>query len=236
VLTFFARAFLGPLARMIWRPTIIGRSNMPASGPVVVASNHLSFIDSIIISLLARRPVSFLAKEEYFTGAGLKGAVSRGFFSGVGAVPVTRGAGQAAQDALDAGLAKVQAGQAFSIYPEGTRSRDGRLYRGKTGVAWLALTAGAPVIPVALTGTQNLQPVGSKRIRLARITIEFGEPMDISAFGLATSGRARRLATDAIMARIQSMSRQEYIDRYNEPPPVSVRERVRRFFRTRAEL
>jgi 1-acyl-sn-glycerol-3-phosphate acyltransferase len=221
---------------MIWRPTIIGRSNMPASGPVVVASNHLSFIDSIIISLLARRPVSFLAKEEYFTGAGLKGAVSRGFFSGVGAVPVTRGAGQAAQDALDAGLAKVQAGQAFSIYPEGTRSRDGRLYRGKTGVAWLALTAGAPVIPVALTGTQNLQPVGSKRIRLARITIEFGEPMDISAFGLATSGRARRLATDAIMARIQSMSRQEYIDRYNEPPPVSVRERVRRFFRTRAEL
>ena len=209
---------------------------MPASGPVVVASNHLSFIDSIIISLLARRPVSFLAKEEYFTGAGLKGAVSRGFFSGVGAVPVTRGAGQAAQDALDAGLAKVQAGQAFSIYPEGTRSRDGRLYRGKTGVAWLALTAGAPVIPVALTGTQNLQPVGSKRIRLARITIEFGEPMDISAFGLATSGRARRLATDAIMARIQSMSCQEYIDRYNEPPPVSVRERVRRFFRTRAEL
>lgn len=209
---------------------------MPASGPVVVASNHLSFIDSIIISLLARRPVSFLAKEEYFTGTGLKGAVSRSFFSGVGAVPVTRGAGQAAQDALDAGLAKVQAGQAFSIYPEGTRSRDGRLYRGKTGVAWLALTAGAPVIPVALTGTQNLQPVGSKRIRLARITIEFGEPMDISAFGLATSGRARRLATDAIMARIQSMSRQEYIDRYNEPPPVSVRERVRRFFRTRAEL
>jgi 1-acyl-sn-glycerol-3-phosphate acyltransferase len=236
VLTFFARAFLGPLARMIWRPTIIGRSNMPASGPVVVASNHLSFIDSIIISLLARRPVSFLAKEEYFTGTGLKGAVSRGFFSGVGAVPVTRGAGQAAQDALDAGLAKVQAGQAFSIYPEGTRSRDGRLYRGKTGVAWLALTAGAPVIPVALTGTQNLQPVGSKRIRLARITIEFGEPMDISAFGLATSGRARRLATDAIMARIQSMSHQEYVDRYNEPPPVSVRERVRRFFRTRAEL
>jgi 1-acyl-sn-glycerol-3-phosphate acyltransferase len=221
---------------MIWRPTIIGRSNMPASGPVVVASNHLSFIDSIIISLLARRPVSFLAKEEYFTGTGLKGAVSRSFFSGVGAVPVTRGAGQAAQDALDAGLAKVQAGQAFSIYPEGTRSRDGRLYRGKTGVAWLALTAGAPVIPVALTGTQNLQPVGSKRIRLARITIEFGEPMDISAFGLATSGRARRLATDAIMARIQSMSRQEYIDRYNELPPVSVRERVRRFFRTRAEL
>ena len=236
MLTFLARAFLGPIARVVWRPTIIGRANMPAEGPVVVASNHLSFIDSIVISLLARRPVSFLAKEEYFTGKGVKGAISRGFFSGVGAIPVKRGAGQAAQDALDAGLAKLQAGQAFSIYPEGTRSRDGRLYRGKTGVAWLALTAGAPVVPVALTGTQNLQPVGSKRVRLARVTIEFGEPMDISAFGPAASGRARRHATDAIMAHIQSMSGQEYVDQYNEPPPASVRERVRRFFRTRSEL
>lgn len=209
---------------------------MPAAGPVVVASNHLSFIDSIVISLLARRPVSFLAKEEYFTGTGLKGWASRSFFSGVGAIPVKRGAGQAAQEALDAGLAKLQAGQSFSIYPEGTRSRDGRLYRGKTGVAWLALTAGAPVVPVALIGTQNLQPVGSRRIRRVPITIQFGEPMDLTPFGTADSGRARRHATDAIMARIQSMSGQEYVDRYNEPPPATVRERVRRFFRARAEL
>lgn len=235
-MTFFARAFLGPIARVVWRPTIIGRTNMPATGAVVVASNHLSFIDSIIISLLARRPVSFLAKEEYFTKKGLKGAVSRVFFSSVGAIPVKRGAGQAAQEALDAGLVKLQAGQSFSIYPEGTRSRDGRLYRGKTGVAWLSLTAGVAVVPVALTGTQDLQPVGSKRIKLARITIEFGEPMDISAFGPASSGGARRHATDAIMARIQSMSGQEYVDHYNEPPPANVVERVRRFFRTRSEL
>jgi 1-acyl-sn-glycerol-3-phosphate acyltransferase len=236
VLTFFARAFLGPIARLVFRPTIIGRRNMPAAGPVLVASNHLSFIDSIVISLLARRPVSFLAKEEYFTGTGLKGAISRWFFTGVGAIPVKRGAGQAAQDALDAGLAKLQAGQAFSIYPEGTRSRDGRLYRGKTGVAWLALTSGAPVVPVALTGTQNLQPVGSTRIRRAKITIEFGEPIDLAPFGLASSGRARRHATDSVMNSIRAMSGQEYADQYNEPPPATVRERVRRFFRTRSEL
>ena len=124
----------------------------------------------------------------------------------------------------------------FTAIGVGAGSRDGRLYRGKTGVAWLALTAGAPVVPVALTGTQNLQPVGSKRVRLARVTIEFGAPMDISAFGPASSGRARRHATDAIMARIQSMSGQEYVDQYNEPPPATVRERVRRFFRTRSEL
>ena len=236
MLTFIARAFVAPLAKVIWRPTIIGRENVPAEGGVVVASNHLSFIDSIVISMLARRPVSFLAKEEYFTGTGIKGAISRSFFTSVGAIPVKRGAGQAAQEALDAGLAKIEAGGAFSIYPEGTRSRDGRLYRGKTGVAWLALTAGVPVVPVALTGTQNLQPVGSTRIRRAKITIEFGEPMDLSSFGAASSGRARRHATDALMLRIRAMSGQEYVDHYNEPPPASVGERVRRFFRTRSEL
>ncbi len=236
MLTFLARAFLGPIAKIVFRPVVIGRENVPKKGPVLVASNHLSFIDSIVISLLSRRPVSFLAKEEYFTGTGIKGAISRGFFTGVGAIPVRRGAGQAAQEALDAGLAKLQGGQAFSIYPEGTRSRDGKLYRGKTGVAWLALTAGVPVVPVALTGTQNLQPVGSNRIRRAKVTIEFGEPMDVSAYGPAESGRARRTATDAIMLRIQSMSGQEYVDRYNEPPPASVSERVKRFFRNRAEL
>lgn len=236
MLTFIVRAFVAPLAKVIWRPTIIGRENVPAEGGVVVASNHLSFIDSIVISMLARRPVSFLAKEEYFTGTGIKGAISRSFFTSVGAIPVNRGAGQAAQEALDAGLARIEGGGAFSIYPEGTRSRDGRLYRGKTGVAWLALTAGVPVVPVALTGTQNLQPVGSKRIRRAKITIEFGEPMDLSSFGVAASGRARRHATDALMLRIRDMSGQEYADHYNEPPPANVSERVRRFFRTRSEL
>lgn len=236
MLNLLARLVLTPIARLVFRPVVIGRRRMPKTGGVVVASNHLSFIDSVVISLLARRPVSFLAKADYFTGRGLKGALSRAFFTGVGAIPVERGAGKAAQDALDAGLAKLQAGQPFSIYPEGTRSRDGRLYRGKTGVAWLALTAGVPVVPVALRGTQELQPVGSKRIRLARIRVEFGDPIDVSGFGPASSGRARRQATDAIMAEIQRMSGQEYAGVYNEPPAHGVVERVRRVFRSPGEL
>lgn len=236
MLNLLARLVLTPIARLVFRPVVIGRRRMPPTGGVVVASNHLSFIDSVVISLLARRPVSFLAKADYFTGRGLKGALSRAFFTGVGAIPVERGAGKAAQDALDAGLAKLQSGQPFSIYPEGTRSRDGRLYRGKTGVAWLALTAGVPVVPVALRGTQDLQPVGSKRLRLARIRVEFGDPIDVSGFGPASSGRARREATDAIMAEIQRMSGQEYAGVYNEPPAHGVVEKVRRVFRSPGEL
>nr|WP_246335641.1 lysophospholipid acyltransferase family protein [Microcella alkalica] len=235
-MNLLARLVLTPIARLVFRPVVIGRRRMPRTGGVVVASNHLSFIDSVVISLLARRPVSFLAKADYFTGRGLKGALSRAFFTGVGAIPVERGAGKAAQDALDAGLARLQAGQPFSIYPEGTRSRDGRLYRGKTGVAWLALTAGVPVVPVALRGTQDLQPVGSRRIRLARIRVEFGDPIDVSGFGPASSGRARRQATDAIMAEIQRMSGQEYAGVYNEPPAHGMVEKVRRAFRSPGEL
>lgn len=228
---FLARLLLAPFARLIFRPTVVGRRNMPRSGGVIVASNHLSFIDSVVITLVARRPVTFMAKSSYFTGKGLKGALSRGFFSGVGAVPVDRGAGQSAQAALDAGLAILQAGEPFSIYPEGTRSRDGRLYRGRTGVAWLALTAGVPVIPVALTGTDELNPADTNRIHLAKVTVQFGQPMDLSVFGSADSGRARREATDAVMVEIARMSGQEVAGTYNEPPPATVTERVKRLFR-----
>lgn len=228
---FFSRVFLAPLARIIFRPKVIGRKNVPKSGAVILASNHLAFVDSIVITLVARRSVSFMAKSEYFTGTGFKGFISRNFFGGVGAVPVERGAGQAAQDALDAGLGILNRGDAFSIYPEGTRSRDGRLYRGRTGVAWLALTAGVPVVPVALTGTDRLQPDGGGGIRLAKVTVEFGKPLDLRGFGAATSGRARREATDAIMAEIARMSGQTLADSYNEPPPATTRERVGRWFK-----
>jgi 1-acyl-sn-glycerol-3-phosphate acyltransferase len=231
VLKFLGRVLLAPFARLLFRPRIIGRSNVPKRGPVLIASNHLSFADSIVITLVAPRSVSFLAKSDYFTGRGLRGWFSRAFFSGVGAIPVLRGAGAAAQEALNDGLEVLQRGDAFSIYPEGTRSLDGRLYKGRTGVAWLALTSGAPVVPVALTGTQNLQPVGSSVPRLAKVTVEFGTPLDLGGHGPASSGRARRAATDEIMAAIQAMSGQELAGVYNEPPPANVVERVRRFFR-----
>lgn len=233
MIKFLARAFLAPVARLIFRPRIIGRRNVPSSGAVLIASNHLSFIDSVVITLVAPRSVSFLAKSEYFTGRGIKGWISRVFFTGIGAIAVERGAGHAAQDALDSGLKVLQEGGAFAIYPEGTRSRDGRLYRGRTGVAWLALTSDAVVIPVALTGTQNIQPPGSKRIRLARVTVEFGEPVDVRRHGSATSGKARREATDDVMEAIQRMSGQEFANEYNEPPAATVGERVRRVFRRR---
>jgi len=231
VLTVLSRAVLAPLVRVVWRPKVVGRRNVPKKGAVILASNHLSFMDSVVITLMAPREVSFLAKNAYFTGTGVKGRLSRAFFSGIGAIGVERGAGAAAQQALDLGLERLTEGHAFAIYPEGTRSLDGRLYRGRTGVAWLALTSGAPVVPVALTGTQDLQPVGSTVPRLRRFTVEFGEPIDLSHHGEAKSGRARRHATDEVMAAIGRMSGQQVASSYNDPPSPSVVERVRRAIR-----
>ena len=181
--------------------------------------------------------IEFAVEElSKITGKGVKGFLSRTFFRSIGAIPVTRGVGQAAQDALDAGLGLLHEGEAFAIYPEGTRSRDGRLYRGKTGVAWLALNAGVPVVPVALSGTDKVQPIGTKGIRPAKVTIQFGEPLDLSHHGKADSGRARRHATDEVMDAIAAMSGQERADGYNEPPATTFVEKVRRTFRSRNEL
>ena len=236
MIKFITRVLFPPLIRILFAAKVIGRSNMPAKGGVILASNHLSFFDSVIITLLSRRPVSFLAKEEYFTGTGIKGKLSKAFFESIDAIPVNRRSASAAQDALDAGLERLVDGESFAMYPEGTRSTDGRLYRGKTGVAWLALTANVPVVPVALTGTDKIQPVGTKGIRLAKLRVQYGEPMDLSVFGEANSGKARRDATDAIMEKIQAMSGQEYAGIYNEKPAVTVKAKVRRLFRGRAPL
>lgn len=217
-----------PIVRLIYRPRILGRSNVPTSGRVILASNHLSFIDSIAIPVVAPRRVQFLAKSSYFDGAGLKGWVSRTFFTSIGAVAVERGAGAAATEALAAGKRILEDESAFAIYPEGTRSLDGRLYRGRTGVAWLALSTGAPVVPVGLVGTDELMPVGSSVPRLKRVTVMFGEPLDLSSYGPATSGRARRQATDAIMAAIHALTGQELADAYNESPPVHTIEKIKR--------
>lgn len=209
------RIVLGSTARLVYRPVVQGRENIPRTGPLVLASNHLSFVDSIVIPLVAPRRVVFLAKAEYFTGHGIRGALTRSFFTAVGAVPIQRGTAGAAQEALDSALKILNDGLAFGIYPEGTRSRDGRLYRGRTGVAWLALTAGCPVVPVALSGTQDIQPVGSRIPRIRKITVRFGKPLDFSHLQGAKPGLARREATDAIMAAIHELSGQKLVGHYN---------------------
>jgi 1-acyl-sn-glycerol-3-phosphate acyltransferase len=213
---YIGRFLLAPLARMLYRPRVIGRRNVPKTGRVILASNHLSFIDSVVIPIVAPRPVQFLAKSHYFEGRGFVGWVQRTFFTAIGAVGVKRGAGQAAQAALDQSKLILEGDNAFALYPEGTRSRDGRLYKGRTGVAWLALSTGAPIVPVGLIGTDNLQPVGAKIPRFRRITVVFGEPIDVSRFGAATSGRARRELTDEIMTSIQKLTGQVEAGAYNE--------------------
>lgn len=215
---FLSYGIMAPIARIIFRPIITGTENIPRSGRVIIASNHLSFIDSMVIPLVTPRRVQYLAKSTYFTGTGISGYLTRTWFESIGAVGIERGAGQAAQDALDAGRSILESESAFAIYPEGTRSLDGRLYKGRTGVAWLALTTGAVVVPVGLIGTQEIQPVGTRMPRVRKITVHFGEPIDVSRHGPATSGRARRQATDEIMAAIHKLSGQELAGRYNESP------------------
>lgn len=220
------RGILRPLVLLVYRPKILGAEHVPAEGPVIFASNHLSFVDSIVIPLAAPRPVQFLAKSHYFTGTGVKGWVSRTFFRAIGAVSVERGAGSQAQEALDQGRRILDAGNAFALYPEGTRSLDGRLYRGRTGVAWLALTTGARVVPVGLIGTEAIQPVGSNLPRIRPVTVKFGPALDLAHHGPATSGRARRAATDEIMAAIHDLTGQELAGSYNEVPPQSTLARI----------
>ena len=217
------RQIIRPLARVIYRPRVEGKANVPKSGPVIFASNHLSFIDSIAIPVAAPRPVHFLAKASYFDSP-----ASRWFFTAIGAIPVQRGAGQAALDALDQQRTLLEEGSTVALYPEGTRSLDGRLYKGRTGVAFLALQTGAPVVPVGLIGTDDVMPVGAKMPSLThRVTVKFGEPLDLAHHGPASSGKARRLATDEIMAAIHALSGQELANAYNEVPAQNTIDRIR---------
>ncbi|HLS92529.1 MAG TPA: lysophospholipid acyltransferase family protein [Microbacterium sp.] len=226
----FGRTALAPLARAVYRPRIEGKELIPSDGAVIFASNHLSFIDSIAIPIAAApRPVHFLAKAEYFTGTGFKGWLSRTLFTAVGATPVERGAGQAAMDALDLQKQILESGAAIALHPEGTRSRDGRLYKGRTGVAFLALETGTPVVPIGLIGTDRVMPVGAKMPSLKeRVVVKFGAPLDLSHHGPATSGRARRTATDEIMSAIHALSGQELAGTYNELPAQGAVEKIKR--------
>lgn len=209
-----------PVAKAIWRPTVKGLENVPRTGPVIFASNHRSFFDSVAIPIVLPRKVVFLAKSDYFTGTGVKGTLIRLWFEGLGMLPVDRDDTKAALASLDTALAVLARGEAFGIYPEGTRSRDGRLYRGRTGVAHLAMTAGVPVVPVGLAGTENVQPVGTSRPRLVPITVEFGTPINFAGrYDGVPSGRARREATDEIMAAIQRITGQVDAGIYNDRAP-----------------
>ena len=205
-----SRLILRPLFLLVFRPHVVGRENVPRTGPFIIASNHLSFIDSMAIPLMAPRRVGYLAKAEYFTGTGIGGWLTKTWFTALGALPVERETHRAAQAALDTATEVLRAGGAFGIYPEGTRSRDGRLARGKTGVAWLALTADCPVVPVAVRGTDKIQPIGARWPRPAKVSVTFGEPLTVPEHrGMAGKGKARREVTDQVMEAIAELSGQE---------------------------
>ncbi|MCX4529106.1 MULTISPECIES: 1-acyl-sn-glycerol-3-phosphate acyltransferase [unclassified Streptomyces] len=206
---------LGPLLRLLFRPRIEGLENIPAEGAAIVAGNHLSFSDHFLMPAILRRRITFLAKAEYFTGPGVKGRLTAAFFRSAGQIPVDRSGKDAGQAALREGLGVLAKDELLGIYPEGTRSHDGRLYKGKVGVAAMALGAGVPVIPCAMLGTFEIQPPGQRIPKIRRVTIRFGEPLDFSRYaGLEGERAILRAVTDEIMYAILGLSGQEYVDRY----------------------
>jgi 1-acyl-sn-glycerol-3-phosphate acyltransferase len=206
---------LGPLLRLVFRPQVEGAENVPTEGPAILASNHLSYADWLFMPLTLPRRVTFVAKAEYFTTPGVKGWFQRLFFSGSGQVPIDRSGASAAEGALTAAKRVLAEGELFGIYPEGTRSHDGRLYRGKTGVARLALETGVPVIPVAVVGTDVVAPPGKKFGSFTRPVVRFGKPLDFERYdGLENDRYILRSITDEIMYEIMRLSGQEYVDLY----------------------
>ncbi|OBK45974.1 lysophospholipid acyltransferase family protein [Mycobacterium kubicae] len=212
---FFKYVLLGPLLSVLGRPKVEGLEHVPSSGPAILASNHLAVMDSFFLPLVVRRRITFLAKSEYFTGTGLKGWFKRWFFTAVGQVPIDRANADAANAALTTAERLLSQGKLLGMYPEGTRSPDGRLYKGKTGLARLALQSGVPVIPVAMIGTNVVNPPGKKMLRFGRVSVRFGEPMDFSRFeGLAGNHFIERAVTDEVMYELMGLSGQEYVDIY----------------------
>ena len=206
------RAFLTPFLMVLFRPKVKGLRHVPGSGPVIIASNHLSFSDSIFMPLVVPRKVTFLAKSEYFTSPGPKGLLKKLTFIALGQVPVDRSGGRRSEAALITGLKVLAEGKCLGIYPEGTRSPDGRLYKGRTGIARLAIESGAPIIPVAMFNTEKIQPTGTVVPKVMRVEMIFGEPMYFE--GDSTDLLHLRDVTDKIMSTIQAMSGQEYVDTY----------------------
>lgn len=206
---------LGPILKLLFRPWVEGEENIPEEGGAIFASNHLSFSDSVFLPLVVSRRVTFLAKSDYFTGRGVKGRLTAAFFRGIGQLPVDRSGGKASNAALNSGLRVLGRGELLGIYPEGTRSPDGRLYRGRTGLARMALEAGVPVIPVAMIGTDKAQPTGKLIPRIMRIGVRVGKPLDFSRYeGMEDDRFVLRSITDEVMYELMLLSGQEYVDMY----------------------
>ena len=207
--------FFGPLLKTIYRPWVEGAGNLPATGPVIIVGNHLSVVDSFFMPLMVDRRVSFLAKSDYFTGKGLKGWFLKNFMLAVGQIPIDRSGGKASEASLNTGLAVLERGDVLALYPEGTRSPDARLYRGRTGVARLVLESGAVVVPAVMIDTEKCMPIGATFPRIRRIGVVIGAPLDFSRFSdMATDRFVLRSVTDEIMVEIQRLSGQEYVDVY----------------------
>jgi 1-acyl-sn-glycerol-3-phosphate acyltransferase len=220
---FMKNLVAGPILKTVFRPWVSGSENIPEKGGVILASNHLSFIDSVFLPLVMQRRIFFLAKSDYFHGKGLTGWITKTFFKGTGMLPIDRSGGKASEASLNTGLRVLHEGEVLGIYPEGTRSPDGKMYRGRTGVARMILEAHVPVIPVAMIDTEKVMPVGRKIPKVRRIGIVFGEPMDFSRFeGLESDRFILRSITDEIMYELNRISGQEYVDVYAS----SVKERV----------
>lgn len=214
---------VGPIVRVLWRPKVEGEEHIPAKGAAIFASNHLSFSDSIFLPLVVPRRITFPAKMEYFTGKGVKGWATRMFFTSAGQIPIDRSGGEASMAALRQGLKVLRRGELFGIYPEGTRSPDGRLYKGKTGVARMALEAGVPVIPVAMIDTDKAQPTGQAIPNLHRVGVRFGRPLDFSRYaGMEEDRFVLRSITDEVMYELARLSGQQYVDEY----AATIKERI----------
>ncbi len=210
-----SRVVAGPFLHVLWRPEVTGLENIPESGGALLASNHLSILDSIFLPLVVSRPVTFAAKSEYFTGTRLVDRVTAMYLRATNQLSVDRAGARAAQAMLEAALERVNGGALFGIYPEGTRSPDGRLYRGRTGIGWLALHSGVPVIPVAMIGTDRVLPPGRTVPKLYRIQVKIGSPLTFDALRAeGTGGRQRRAVTDTVMEAIGKLSGQEYVPTY----------------------
>lgn len=205
----------GPLLRGIFRPWVSGAENIPATGAVILASNHLSVVDSVFLPLCIERDMVFLAKSEYFTGRGLKGWITKWFMKGTGMLPIDRSGGKASEASLNTGLRVLAEGRVLGIYPEGTRSPDAKLYRGRTGIARMVLESGAPVVPVAMVDTEKVMPIGSKWPKLRRPGIIIGKPLDFTRFqGMEGDRFILRSVTDEIVYEIAGLSGQQYEDVY----------------------